>query len=218
MQAIACKNKRDGAEMKLEGAIFDADGTLLDSMSIWDTAGSEYLLSLGIIPEANLAQVVEQMSLSQAAVYLQSVYGVDKSVDAIIAGINAVVRDFYLEKVQLLPGVKDFLDILSDMDVKMIVATVSDKALIQKALERCGIDKYFAGVLSCEEIGVGKDNPQIYHTALEILGTEKENTVVFEDAPYAIKTAEEAGFMTRQVGGNAFCYLTKAIQERGGIG
>lgn len=203
--------------MKIKGAIFDVDGTLLDSLSIWDTVGEDYLLSLGIQPEEGLAKKINDMSLSQAAVYFQTEYGVEKSVEEIIQGINDIVTDFYLEKVQLLPGVAEFLRYLSMQKVRMVVATVSDKSLIEKALTRCGIHTFFSEILTCEEVGAGKDTPVIYEEALKVLGTSKEDTIVFEDAAYAIETAQRAGFKTRQVGGTTFCRLIKIMQENGGI-
>lgn len=202
--------------MKIEGAIFDVDGTLLDSLSIWDSVGEKYLLSLGIQPEENLTETIQDMSLTQSAQYFQNTYGVEKSVEEIIEGINGIVRDFYLEKVQLLPGVKEFLDYLSLQKVKMVVATVSDKYLIEKALIRCEIRNFFSEILTCEEVGAGKDEPLIYEKALEELGTSKENTIIFEDAPYALETAEKAGFQTRQAGGTTLCRLIKIMQENGG--
>lgn len=202
--------------MKIEGAIFDVDGTLLDSLSIWDTVGGDYLLSLGIQPEENLTEIIKDMSLTQAAIYFQTEYDVEKSVEDIIGGINGIVQDFYLEKVQLLPGVIEFLNLLSMQNVKMVVATVSDKSIIEKTLLRCGIRDFFSEILTCEEVGAGKDEPIIYEVALDKLGTSKENTIVFEDALYAIKTAEKAGFQTRQVGGTTLCRLIKIMQENGG--
>lgn len=202
--------------MRIEGAIFDVDGTLLDSLSIWDTVGEEYLHSLGIEPEVNLAEILSEMSLTQSATYFQTRYGVEKSVDDIITGINDIIKDFYLERVPLLPGVKEFLAYLSTQKVKMSIATVSDKFLIEKALSRCGIRDYFIDICTCEEVGAGKDEPVIYEVALERLGTAKEKTIVFEDALYAIKTAEKAGFRTRQAGGTTFCRLIKIMQENGG--
>lgn len=202
--------------MKIAGAIFDVDGTLLDSLSIWNTVGEDYLLSLGIQPEEHLAEKINDMSLSQAAIYFQTEYGVEKSVEEIIQGINDIVKNFYLKEVQLLPGVKEFLQLLSLQNVKMVAATVSDKVLIEKALLRCGIDTYFSEILTCEEVGAGKDEPLIYEKALEILGTSKVNTIVFEDALYAIETAQKAGFQTRQVGGSMLCHFIKIMQENGG--
>ena len=185
--------------MQIEGIIFDLDGTLLDSMKVWDSIGEDYLLSLGIKPRENLKEVFKDMSLIQSAQYYQQHYHVNKTIDEIIDGINKLIEDFYINKVQLKKGARAFLEELSRKNIKMIIATATDKYLVDAALLRLGIREYFIGVLTCNEVGYGKDKPVIFEEALRRLNTNKLRTVVFEDAVYAIKTAKEAGFIVSGV-------------------
>ena len=83
----------------IQGAIFDADGTLLDSMGMWDTVGERYLASLGVTARPGLRQILFPLSLSQCAAYLRESYGLSLSVDAIEVGINGSIRSFYCEQV-----------------------------------------------------------------------------------------------------------------------
>lgn len=96
--------------MKLEGAVFDLDGTLLDSMPAWNNAGPDYLRSLGIEPEKNLGARVRKMSLYQAACLFRDEYGVQKRADEIMAGIDRVIEKFYFTQVQAKPGVAEFIE------------------------------------------------------------------------------------------------------------
>ena len=89
---------------------------------------------------------------------------------------------------------KTVLDKLKQKNVKMCVATATDKGLIEKALERNGVRDYFEAVLTCTHVGAGKDEPVIVRKAGQLLGTAKEDTIVIEDALYAFKTAKEDGF------------------------
>ena len=89
----------------IQGAIFDFDGTLFDSMFIWDTAGETYLRSIGKAPEEHLQSVLKPMSLYQSAVYLKEQYGIQLSVEAIMDGVNRTVETFYLDSVLPKPGV-----------------------------------------------------------------------------------------------------------------
>ena len=82
----------------IAGAVFDVDGTLLDSMSIWDTVGADYLRSIGFEPKENLNEVFKNMSLDQAARYYQTEYGVTLSVEEITEGVNALLEDFYRDR------------------------------------------------------------------------------------------------------------------------
>ena len=180
----------------IKGAIFDLDGTLLDSMFIWDTSGEEYLRSLGKEPHEDLNETFMTLTLEEAAEYYREHYGVTLSVKEIVDGINAMVEQTYRTKVTLKPGISEYLAWLKENGVRMCVATVTDRYLVEETLERLGVRHYFSEIFTCAEVGFGKDKPIIYQKALEHLGTEKSDTYVFEDLPFALNTAKTDGFPT----------------------
>ena len=180
----------------LTGAIFDFDGTLLDSMFIWDTIGEDYLRTLGKEPHEDLKETFMTLTLEEAAEYYREYYKVTLSVSEIVDSINAMVEGIYRTKVTLKPGVTDYLRLLKESGVKMCVATVTDRYLVEDTLERLGILHYFSEIFTCVEVGYGKDKPIIYQKALEHLGTAKEETFVFEDSLFALETAKTDGFPT----------------------
>ena len=180
----------------IKGAIFDLDGTLLDSMFIWDTSGEEYLRSLGKEPHEDLKETFMTLTLEEAAEYYREHYGVTLSVKEIVDGINAMVEQTYRTKVTLKPGISEYLAWLKENGVRMCVATVTDRYLVEETLERLGVRHYFSEIFTCAEVGFGKDKPIIYQKALEHLGTEKSDTYVFEDLPFALNTAKTDGFPT----------------------
>ena len=176
------------------GAVFDVDGTLLDSMSIWDTVGADYLRSIGFKPKENLNEVFKDMSLDQAARYYQTEYGVTLSVEEITEGVNALLEDFYRHRAALKLGAGELVRELSSRGVKLCVATATDRYLVEAALERCGVLSCFGRIFTCGEVGHGKNEPHIFEAALRFLGTVREETLVFDDALYAVRTAKKAGF------------------------
>ncbi len=180
--------------MKISGAIFDVDGTLLDSMSIWDTIGADYLRSIGYIPRENLNEIFKNMSLLQAAEYYRNEYGVTLRVEEIMSGVNAMLEQFYQYEAPLKPGAAELLARLRQNRVKLCIATATDRYLVEAALARCGVLSYFGEIFTCNGVGHGKDEPHIFEAALRFLRTERAETVVFDDALYAIRTAKEAGF------------------------
>lgn len=180
--------------MRICGAIFDMDGTLLDSMSVWDTIGEDYLRSIGYEPREGLNEVLKNMSLLLAARHYQTEYGVALSIDEIVAGVNAMLERYYRFEAPLKPGAVELLAQLRENGVKMCVATATDRYLVEAALGRCGVLSCFGKIFTCSEAGSGKDKPDIFEAALRFLGTKKAETVVFDDALYAIRTAKEAGF------------------------
>ena len=180
----------------IKGAIFDLDGTLLDSMFIWDSIGEEYLRSLGKEPHEDLKETFMTLTLEEAAEYYREHYGVTLSVKEIVDGVNAMVEQAYKTKVTLKPGISEYLAWLKENGVRMCVATVTDRYLVEETLERLGVRYYFSEIFTCAEVGFGKDKPVIYQKALEHLGTEKRDTYVFEDLPFALNTAKTDGFPT----------------------
>lgn len=179
---------------KLKGAIFDLDGTLLDSMHIWKDIGGKYLRKLGIAPKRDLQKKVKTRSLRQSAILLKKEYDLPFSVEEIIQQINTMIEAGYRYHVPAKPHVPEFLQTLANGKVKICIATATDRYLAEAAIERLGISHYFNFILTCGEVGCGKDQPLIFQKSLELLDTGIQDTVVFEDALHAILSAKSAGF------------------------
>lgn len=183
----------------IKGAIFDADGTLFDSMFIWESIGEDYLRSIGYEPKERLNEVFKNMSLYQAACYYRENYRVTLSTDEIMAGVNAKIEEYYRYEIKLKPHTEDFLKRLANMGVAMCIATATDRPYVEAVLKRCGIRKYFSEIFTCTSVGYGKDEPVIYREAMKHLKTDRESTLVFEDAFYAAATAKADGFLVAGV-------------------
>lgn len=178
----------------IRGAIFDLDGTVFDSMYIWSDIGLRFLKEKGVEPEPGIEDEFVKMSMTQAAEYYIKNIDPTETVLGIVEAVNKLVEGFYYNDVLLKEGVKEFLEFLKQRNVKMCVATATDKHLVERALIRNGIRDYFDEIFTCTSVGAGKDSPVIYDKALDFLGTDKSNTFIFEDALYAIETANKAGY------------------------
>ncbi|MCL2409687.1 MAG: HAD family phosphatase [Oscillospiraceae bacterium] len=178
----------------IKGAIFDVDGTMLDSMHVWENVAENYLKSQGGVPHPDLNEALSKMGGHQIPAYFREEYGVTGTEEEIHAGINALLEDFYLNEASLKAGVVEVLEMYYNHGIKMCVATATDRSLIEPALQRCGIAKYFGRIFTCPEERTSKSRPDIYITAANFLGTEIGDTLVFEDALYAVKSAKQAGF------------------------
>lgn len=179
--------------MKITGAIFDLDGTLLDSNYVWRTLGQVYLETKGLSPEPDLQEKLKATSLRDAAEIFKEDYGLEGTVDNIMAEINSAVEHHYFHVVQPKKGIPELLKRLHKAGVKMCVATATDRYQAEAALERCSMLGYFGEVFTCTELGCNKHTTFIYDTAGAFLGTEKDTTFVFEDAHFAMVTAKKAG-------------------------
>lgn len=185
---------------KIKGAIFDMDGTLVDSLMVWDMLwdyfGEKFLDGEKFRPTEEVDKAIRTMTLKSAMVYLHKLYNIGKDDTELLDTTNKFFADFYINKVKTKTGVVEFLQYLQDKGVKMCIASATAPDLLSLAMKYCDLEKYFCKVFSCGEIGKGKDEPDIYLMALDYLGTSKEETCVFEDSHVAITTADKIGMKT----------------------
>ena len=120
----------------VKGVIFDVDGVLLNSMPVWENLGELYLQKFGIQAEKDLSEILYEMSLKEAAEYLISHYGLKQTVEEVTRGIVKEVEQFYVEKVPLKEGVREYLKELKERKIPMVIATSGDRKNAEAALKR----------------------------------------------------------------------------------
>lgn len=172
-------------------SIFDVDGTILDSMEVWNTLASQYVQSLGMVPEKNLDEIVSDMSLEQSATYLKNHYKINKQEERIISEVLNFISDFYEYEVNLMPGFKEFI---SHYDSINVIGTSCDEELVKIALNRLGVLNYFEDIITCSKVNKSKNDPDFYLACAQVLKQRPEDIVVFEDADYCIDVARKVGF------------------------
>ena len=200
-----------------KGAIFDADGTLIDSMPIWEDAGARFLAGLGIKAQENLGEIMFRMSLDEGAAYLKKTYNLDMTEERVKKGILGVINDFYVNQVQPKAGAREFLKELSSRKIPMYIATSSNREHIRAAFERLGMYEYFDGMITCEEAGAGKREPTIFLLAAQRMGLEPGDIFVFEDVIHAVRSAGSAGFVTVGVYDEASASDNEAMRAESSI-
>ena len=177
----------------IRAAVFDLDGVVLDSMSIWKDLGARYLLRRGLTPEPGLGELLFAMSMEQGADYLRTHYPLPPEED-VLAGLSAMLRDYYHNEVPEKDGARTALAFLRDRGVSVTAATSSPRSHVTRALERLGLLPYFRAIFTTGELGVSKHRPDIYHLAAQ--GVPPRQCLVAEDSLYALQTAAAAGYRT----------------------
>ncbi|MEE1228858.1 MAG: HAD family phosphatase [Lachnospiraceae bacterium] len=178
----------------IRGAIFDIDGTMIDSMSIWDSCALRYLKTLGITGEENLGKILFPMTVEEGVRYCKERYQLTQSEEEIRRGMMKIIEDFYRYEVEIKSGVRECLDVLRQKGIRMVLATVGDVELEKAALVRLGIWDYFEKMFACEDYGTTKRESRIYQICAEYLGMKAEEVLVFEDVLTAVESAHRAGF------------------------
>ena len=180
--------------MKITGAIFDLDGTLLNSMDHWALVADEYLEKLGIHHSEDTCRRFLEDGMKSWYEYCQSTFGLTAPFAEAKRGIYELMNKKYQTVIDLKPGARELLDALYEKGVKICLATATDRTTVEKILKKLDIEKYFLRIFTVGEVGAGKREPLIYEIALDFLGTDKNTTYIFEDAVYAMRTAFTNGF------------------------
>ena len=178
-------------------AIFDMDGTLVDSMVYWKRLATEFLESKGVQHIAqDILERIKPMTMTESAALFIEEYGLSGTAESVAAEMNTMMDEHYRRDIPLKPGVQVYLDALHRRGVTMCVASATAEELMDACLTRLGVAQYFSFLLSCETVGAGKSRPDVYWEAAKRLGAQPEEIAVYEDALYAAKTAKSAGFYT----------------------
>ncbi|NLV98892.1 MAG: HAD family phosphatase [Clostridiaceae bacterium] len=176
--------------------LFDMDGTLLDSMFLWHMLIEDYLDTHGYLVTEEMRRDMSYMRVGEVAQQLHETCLPEQTTDEIIHSIYAFMKQRY-EDVTVKTGVVEFLQQCRDEGKVMAVVTATARELALPVLKRLELDQYFDLFLSTKDIGIDKLQPDIYVQAARELGAKSNHeAAVFEDAPYALKTAAEAGFYT----------------------
>lgn len=176
----------------IKGAIFDLDGTIVDSMWVWSQLDIDYLQAKGYTMPEDLRNEISHLSFHQTAVYFKEKFNLTDSIEKILNDWHNMSFNYYEKKVKLKPGVKDFFKLLKSKKIKIALATSNSLPLLEACLKNNGVYDYFDSITTTDEVSNGKNFPDVYLLAAKKLRIKSENCIVFEDILPAIKGAKAA--------------------------
>lgn len=177
----------------IKAAIFDLDGTLINSMSLWDQIDIDYLTSKNIPVPDDLNDEISHLSFNQVAVYFKKRFKLEDSLDDIKNTWNTMAYNHYSSDITLKDGVVEFLDFLKKSNIKIGLATSNSTELLEASLKFNKIYDYFDAITITDEVSIGKHEPDVYLLAAKKLNVKPEECIVFEDILPAVKGAKKAG-------------------------
>jgi len=173
-------------------AVFDMDGTLLDSMHIWDTVAEAFLMMNGIVPEHH--NIFRKTGYLEGINFLIKTYNLNMTYDEIKGHIEKILEYYYSNVATAKPGVKEFLERLKKSGAMITVATATDRQFVEAALKRNDLLEYIDRIFTTREVGKRKDFPDIFDACKKFMNADKNSLYIFEDALYAIQTCKNAGY------------------------
>ncbi len=180
----------------MKGAIFDIDGTILDSMTVWVDVTNEFFRDHGIDISKEETLSYQCQSFEESLVSIHNNYLPDISVADMFAEFKRRADEKYANELLPKPYVTEYIKALHANGVRLAVATSGFPELVEKSFKRLGIYDYFSVYTYSSEVGCSKSSPDIYLLAAERLGLEPSHCTVYEDIVTGIKSAHDAGFMT----------------------
>lgn len=189
----------------IKAVIFDVDGTLLDTMPMWDSVCEKYLLQLGCKPLDDLNEHVLNMTIDEGIRYIKECYHLKDSEAELKDGLLNMIRHFYYEEVPLKPGAKEMILALAKYQIPMAIATSGDRDLAGTALRRLGVGHHIKEIFSCNDLNTSKTEPLIFYRTTEVLLCKKQpefendrellsQVYVVEDSVTAAAAAKNAGY------------------------
>lgn len=175
----------------MKAAIFDVDGTILDTMPMWAHLSKTYLSTLGIHTEEDIDRKFLSATIDVVASYMKEKYNLPLTEPDIKKGVIECAKNFYLKEAPVKEGMLEYIQKLHGQNIPMVIASSGEQELIKAAFDRLDLMKYFSGIFTGD-----KNTPDLFNTCLEQLGTKPEETFVFEDGIHAIETARKMGLKT----------------------
>lgn len=178
---------------KIDTVIFDLDGSLVDSMWMWEKIDMEYLARFGLTPPADLSDAIEGFSFTETALYFKERFSLDDPVEKIKNDWNEMARQKYLCEVPLKRGVIELLAFCREQRIKLGIATSNSRELVDSVADALGLKRYFSCIMTSCEVSRGKPWPDIYLAVAGKLDARPENCLVFEDVLAGIRAGKAAG-------------------------
>lgn len=197
----------------IKGAVFDLDGTLLDSLRVWQDVDRRFFEKRGMPVPADFFDAILLLDLKDAAVYAKEHYGLPDPPEALVGEWLDMVRFEYAERVMLKPFAGEFVRKLHAEGYSLGVATSASADYFLPALERNGIAGCFTAFTESRETPYGKRSPDPYLLAAKKIGVPPAECAVFEDILQGVESAKRGGFYTVAVADPANSGAEKALRE-----
>lgn len=183
---------------KADALIFDIDGTILDSMTVWNRADIVFLSSRGFEVTPDYTDYVKSVRIEDAALYTKERFNLPDSPESIMNEWNSFVNKAYALEVLLKDGALNYLRRAHARGFKTACATALTKQNVDAAFSRLGIRDLFDVIVTLDDLpgAPDKSEPDIYLHVASLLGSEPSRTIVFEDVPQALNGARKGGFLT----------------------
>lgn len=178
----------------IKAVVFDFDGLILDTESLWfDAYSAVYAEEGGVLPVEEWAKAVgTTFGVFDPYVYLESQIGKPVDRESIEARMKANY-DQYVQQLQLRPGVEDYLRDARQMGLRIGLSSSSSREWVEGYLKQYGLRDYFEAISTSNDVAVVKPDPALYLRTMQLLGVTGAESLAFEDSLNGLRAAVAAG-------------------------
>lgn len=199
--------------LDFKGTIFDLDGTLIDSMKIWEKIDMDFLRKRNIEILDDYIEIINSMSFNQVAKYTINRFRLSEKEEDIIKEWNEMAIYEYANNIKLKPYAKEYLNKLKNNNIKIGIATTLPKYLYEPVLKNNDVYELFDAIVSLEDVTRDKNYPDIYLLTLQKLGINPEECLGFEDILIGIKTMKNINIKSIAVYDESSSYEIDEIKD-----
>ncbi len=181
---------------RISGLVFDCDGTLLDTLDVWRAVEEPLFAQVPFELSQEQEDEIHSAPIEEAAQIFHEKYGVGDNSQAVLKHLDDGLLSFYANEAVALPGAVELVREAQQREIPCVVVSSSPRRYLEAGLSRVGILDCFKELISTEDVGVSKQNPEIYQVAVNALGSDIASTWALDDAPYACRAMGSFGFNT----------------------
>lgn len=175
--------------------LFDCDGTIADSMYIWTKPQEELFKKYNHTLTYEEKAQIEPLSFKDNCKRVSENVARDMSPEDVYSYYTDIIEKGYREDIEAKPGALEILKKLKAEGFKIGVVSSTDKPLLEALFQRLEVISCFDFILAPSEVGLNKDNPKYWELALDLLDAKASETILFDDALYAVRAAKNSGIL-----------------------
>lgn len=182
--------------MTFAAVIFDCDGVVLDSETIWDRCEAEFLARRGLTFDiARTKPLITGLGQRDGVLLLQQQYAIAGDPDALVAERLAIIAEMFAREVRYTEGFVDFFESQVRGRYATCIATSMPRELFAVADQKLGIAHFFGDKIyfPSDVGGRAKPAPDLFLHAAAQLATPPDRCLVIEDSPRGLEAARRAG-------------------------
>lgn len=176
--------------------MFDLDGTLVDSMKMWQNLGINFLNSKNLAVTNDVIKQMSTMSLAMSSAFLKDYYNLEESADKIHQDFKDTVIYFYLNEVNAKPGAFDIVKKYSDKGANILLTTATNEEFVKPVLDKFGAYNLFNKIYTSDNVGQKKDSANYFFQILKREKISADSCLLFDDSEYALLAAKMANIST----------------------